>query len=152
MWAFCKPEDDVTRQALEGIIFTDIASAQELFEKQGQLSHIDLIVEDEADLARIEAACQPGVLAGNGRLAAERHPADDGRFSPEPFRTEPAGACCGHVPDLQHRHIQRCPATAGLWHPAQPGRHRRSALPPDRRAKRFSSVSSEPCWASVWVS
>ena len=57
-----KPEDDVTSQALEGIIFTDIASAQELFAKQGQLSHIDLIVENEVDLERIEALLPPGVL------------------------------------------------------------------------------------------
>lgn len=55
-------EDDVTRQALEGIIFTDIASAQELFEMPGELSHIDLIVENEADLVRIEAALPPGAL------------------------------------------------------------------------------------------
>lgn len=57
-----KPEDAVTGQALEGIIFTDIASAQELFGKQGQLSHIDLIVDDEADLARIEAILPAGVM------------------------------------------------------------------------------------------
>lgn len=57
-----QPEDDITGQALESIIFTDIASAQELFGQQGQLSHIDLIIEDEADLARIEAVLPPGVL------------------------------------------------------------------------------------------
>lgn len=57
-----KPGDDVTRQALEGIIFTDIASAQELFGKQGQLSHIDLIVENEADLERIETLLPSGLF------------------------------------------------------------------------------------------
>ncbi len=56
------PEDDVTGQALEGIIFTDIASAQELFGMQGQLSHIDLIVDDEANLTRIEAILPPGAM------------------------------------------------------------------------------------------
>jgi putative ABC transport system permease protein len=55
-------DDDVTGQALESILFTDIASAQELFGMQGQLSHIDLIVDDEADLARIEASLPPGAL------------------------------------------------------------------------------------------
>ncbi|MFN2118311.1 MAG: FtsX-like permease family protein [Candidatus Promineifilaceae bacterium] len=57
-----KADDAVTSQALEGILFTDIASAQELFEMQGQLSHIDLIVEDEADLKLIEAGLPPGAL------------------------------------------------------------------------------------------
>jgi putative ABC transport system permease protein len=55
-------EDDVTGQALEGILFTDIASAQELFGMQGQLSHIDLIVENKADLDMIEASLPPGAL------------------------------------------------------------------------------------------
>ncbi len=54
--------DDVTRQALEGIIFADIASAQELFAKQGELSHIDLILADEADLALIESMLPPGTI------------------------------------------------------------------------------------------
>ncbi|MFN2135453.1 MAG: FtsX-like permease family protein [Candidatus Promineifilaceae bacterium] len=55
-----RPEDDVTRQALGGIIFTDIASAQELFALQGQLSHIDLIVENEGTLDALEALLPPG--------------------------------------------------------------------------------------------
>jgi putative ABC transport system permease protein len=55
-------DDDVTGQALEGILFTDIASAQELFGMQGQLSHIDLIVENEVDLNIIEAGLPPGAL------------------------------------------------------------------------------------------
>jgi putative ABC transport system permease protein len=55
-------DDTVTTQALEGILFTDIASAQELFGMQGQLSHIDLIVDNEADLASIEANLPPGAL------------------------------------------------------------------------------------------
>ncbi len=57
-----QPEDSVTRRALEGIIFTDIASAQELFGKQGQLSHIDLIIDDEAELEQIEAVLPTGVM------------------------------------------------------------------------------------------
>ncbi len=55
-----QPGDDVTRRALDGIIFSDIASAQELFEMQGRLSHVDLIVEDEASLETIKASLPPG--------------------------------------------------------------------------------------------
>lgn len=56
-----QPSDDVTNRALDNIIFTDIASAQELLGMVGQLSHIDLIVEDSADLADIESLLMPGV-------------------------------------------------------------------------------------------
>ncbi len=61
-----EPADKAGRSALEGLLFTDIATAQEVFSMVGRLSHIDLLVEDEADLenlapylpagARIEAA------------------------------------------------------------------------------------------------
>lgn len=56
-----RSDDEMTRRALNGIVFTDIASAQEMLGMVGQLSHIDLIVEDEADLARIEALLPAGV-------------------------------------------------------------------------------------------
>ncbi|MDX1414736.1 MAG: ABC transporter permease [Candidatus Promineifilaceae bacterium] len=49
-----RTDDDVTKRALTGIIFTDISSAQEMLDMPGQLSHIDLIVEDSADLDRIK--------------------------------------------------------------------------------------------------
>jgi putative ABC transport system permease protein len=57
-----EPGDDVAGQALNDIVFTDIASAQELFGLQGQLSHIDLIVEDPADLAALEKLLPDGVV------------------------------------------------------------------------------------------
>lgn len=56
-----EPEDATTRRALQGLAFTDIASAQEIFGMHGRLSHIDLIVENEADLAAIQAILPAGV-------------------------------------------------------------------------------------------
>jgi len=47
------PADRASQQALNNIIFTDIATAQELLGFAGRLSHIDLIVEDEAQLKTI---------------------------------------------------------------------------------------------------
>lgn len=56
-----RPADDVTRRALNGIIFADIASAQEMLGMVGQLSHIDLIIENAAELVEIEAMLPAGV-------------------------------------------------------------------------------------------
>lgn len=56
-----QPADDVTRRALSGIIFTDIASAQELLDMPGRLSHIDLIAANDADLEPVVALLPPGV-------------------------------------------------------------------------------------------
>ncbi len=39
-----RPEDGLTRRALEGIVLADIATAQEALGQVGRLSHIDLIV------------------------------------------------------------------------------------------------------------
>lgn len=47
--------DDANRQALQGLIFADVATAQEILQMPGELSRIDLIVSDEAALTRIEA-------------------------------------------------------------------------------------------------
>ena len=55
-----RPADDVSRRALGGIVFTDIASAQEMLDLRGRLSHIDLIAADEAALAPIAALLPPG--------------------------------------------------------------------------------------------
>lgn len=73
------PADDASRRALSSIVFTDIASAQELLDmaatagQPGKLSHIDLIVEteggapagdpdaaEEAALAPLQALLPPG--------------------------------------------------------------------------------------------
>ncbi|MBK8988863.1 MAG: ABC transporter permease [Chloroflexi bacterium] len=56
-----QPGDDVSRRALDGIIFTDIASAQEIFGLVGKLSRIDLIAVDAAALAPVEALLTPGL-------------------------------------------------------------------------------------------
>ncbi|MGD1859023.1 MAG: FtsX-like permease family protein [Leptolyngbyaceae cyanobacterium] len=50
-----QPANALTRDALSNVLFTDIASAQEVLGMQGHLSHIDLIADDEADLDRIRA-------------------------------------------------------------------------------------------------
>ena len=55
-----RPADDVSRRALGGIVFTDIASAQEMLDLRGRLSHIDLIAANEAALAPVAALLPPG--------------------------------------------------------------------------------------------
>ena len=57
-----QPADDSTSSALNNLIFADIASAQEMLEMGGRLSHVDLIVEDASDLAAIESFLPPGVI------------------------------------------------------------------------------------------
>ncbi|MEZ4646019.1 MAG: FtsX-like permease family protein [Chloroflexota bacterium] len=56
-----QPADDVSRRALNGILFTDIASAQEILDMRGKLSRIDLIVNDDAALAQLEAWLPTGL-------------------------------------------------------------------------------------------
>ncbi|MCA9135885.1 MAG: ABC transporter permease, partial [Planctomycetales bacterium] len=56
-----QPGDEVNQRALSGVLFTDIANAQPLLGLNGRLSYIDLIVNDDADLARIEAFLPEGV-------------------------------------------------------------------------------------------
>ena len=56
-----QPADPASARALDGLLVTDIATAQELFAAVGRLTRIDLIVDDPALLARIGAALPPGV-------------------------------------------------------------------------------------------
>jgi putative ABC transport system permease protein len=58
--ALLSPADDLDRSALNGLLITDIASAQELLERNGTLSRIDLIA-DEAELAGVRALLPAGV-------------------------------------------------------------------------------------------
>src|SRR5690606_29908515 len=44
-------EDEASRRALRDVVFSDVATAQELLGMAGRLSHIDLIAEDEQALA-----------------------------------------------------------------------------------------------------
>jgi putative ABC transport system permease protein len=58
-------QDERTRQGLEGLLIADIATAQELLGRVGQLSHIDLAFPQgeagERELVRLRAALPPGV-------------------------------------------------------------------------------------------
>lgn len=56
-----QPANGLTRDALSNVLFTDIASAQEVLGMEGHLSHIDLIADTEADLAPIRAVLPDGV-------------------------------------------------------------------------------------------
>ena len=53
--------DDVNGRALSEILFTDIANAQDVLQMNGRLSHIDLIIADEAKLAQIQQLLPTGV-------------------------------------------------------------------------------------------
>ena len=55
-----KASDNSSRQALDDLIITDIATAQEFIGGAGRLSRIDLILEDE-DVARVRAILPTGV-------------------------------------------------------------------------------------------
>jgi putative ABC transport system permease protein len=54
------PADGSSLRALENLIFTDIASAQEILDLRGRLSHVDLIAADPAVLTTIAAALPRG--------------------------------------------------------------------------------------------
>ncbi|PZD70252.1 Macrolide export ATP-binding/permease protein MacB [Acaryochloris thomasi RCC1774] len=56
-----QPESSTTRRALSSLLFTDIATAQEVLEMPGHLSHIDLISRSEADLAAVEQLLPEGI-------------------------------------------------------------------------------------------
>jgi len=59
-----QPSDKVSRRALESLLVTDIATAQELLGMPGRLSRVDLMIPEgsqgEALLERIRAALPPG--------------------------------------------------------------------------------------------
>lgn len=55
-----RPSDGLSRRALESLLITDIATAQELLGQIGRLSRIDLILPDEAAAADVAAALPPG--------------------------------------------------------------------------------------------
>ena len=56
-----QPESTTTRRALSSLIFADIATAQDILQMPGHLSHIDLIAESEVDLGVVEALLPEGV-------------------------------------------------------------------------------------------
>lgn len=56
-----EPADDAARRALSGLIFTDIATAQEILDMPDRLSHIDLIINDESQIEPIKEILPSGV-------------------------------------------------------------------------------------------
>jgi putative ABC transport system permease protein len=70
-----EPADPASARALEGLLVTDIATAQETLGAVGRLSRIDLIVNDAALLKRVAEALPPGadlVAAGSQAGATAR--------------------------------------------------------------------------------
>ena len=60
--ALIEPQDDLTRRALESLLLTDLASAQEITGRLGKLDRIDLILPAGAGLAaEIQAGLPEGV-------------------------------------------------------------------------------------------
>ena len=59
-----QPADNLTRQAIDGLLLVDIATAQEIIGKLGQIDRIDLIVteSDDASLERIQDILPSGIL------------------------------------------------------------------------------------------
>jgi putative ABC transport system permease protein len=57
---FLRPPNEASARALEGLMLTDIATAQELFNMQGRLSRIDLIASEEIAKA-IATRLPPGL-------------------------------------------------------------------------------------------
>jgi putative ABC transport system permease protein len=62
--------DRVSVQALDDLILADIATAQEIMNRPGVLSRIDLILPPDYDLAQIEALLPPGAMLTTVREAS----------------------------------------------------------------------------------
>ncbi len=54
------PQDAMSREATANLIVTDVGAAQRMFDLGGRLSRIDLILDDAAAAARVEAALPAG--------------------------------------------------------------------------------------------
>jgi putative ABC transport system permease protein len=55
-----QPDDNLSAQALDNLMLTDIATAQELVGLPGHISRIDLVLPTDYDTSQIEAALPPG--------------------------------------------------------------------------------------------
>lgn len=55
-----RTDDELSAQALENLILTDIATAQEIVGSRGTISRVDLILPEDYDLTQIEALLPPG--------------------------------------------------------------------------------------------
>lgn len=58
---FLQPSDEASRRSLRDVVFADVATAQEMLEMVGRLSHIDLIAENEAALEPLRSLLPAGV-------------------------------------------------------------------------------------------
>lgn len=66
-----QPSDELSRRALDGLVLTDISTAQELLGQEGFISHIDLILPPEADLQPILDVLPPNALLQRANLRNE---------------------------------------------------------------------------------
>jgi len=55
-----QPEDRLSAQAIDDLLLTDIATAQEIVGRPGAITRVDLILPPDYDLSRIEALLPPG--------------------------------------------------------------------------------------------
>lgn len=65
-----QPADSVSAQALDNLILTDIATAQEITGRPGYISRVDLILTDDEDIAQIEAILPSGVTLSTTQEAS----------------------------------------------------------------------------------
>jgi putative ABC transport system permease protein len=56
-----QPADDISRRSLQDVVFTDVATAQEILGMIGRLSHVDLIAGEETELAQVREMLPAGV-------------------------------------------------------------------------------------------
>ncbi|MFW6070599.1 MAG: FtsX-like permease family protein, partial [bacterium] len=56
-----QPADEASRRSLRDVVFSDVATAQEILDMAGRLSHVDLIAEDEAALQPVRQMLPAGV-------------------------------------------------------------------------------------------
>ncbi len=66
-----QPGDDLSRRALNGIILSDISTAQEILGKVGHLSHIDLIIAPQTDMQPIRDSLPPNARLQQAALRNE---------------------------------------------------------------------------------
>jgi putative ABC transport system permease protein len=57
-----RPDDSLSQQALDDLVLTDIASAQEIAGFEGRISRIDLILPDDYDFTQINALLPAGAV------------------------------------------------------------------------------------------
>ncbi|MDX2162348.1 MAG: FtsX-like permease family protein [bacterium] len=65
-----RPADRTSAEALDNLLLTDIATAQELIGDAGRVTRIDLILPDGFDLARIESILPAGAQIASTRSAS----------------------------------------------------------------------------------